>query len=34
MLAFGGAMTAMMIFRPKGLIPAKRVGGRSEEQGL
>jgi len=33
MLAFGAAMTAMMIFRPKGLIPAKRVGGRSEEKG-
>lgn len=33
MLAFGAAMTAMMIFRPKGLIPAKRVGVRSEERG-
>jgi branched-chain amino acid transport system permease protein len=32
MLAFGAAMTAMMIFRPKGLIPAKRVGLRSEER--
>jgi len=31
MLAFGGAMTIMMIFRPKGLWPAKRVGARSEE---
>ena len=33
MLAFGAAMTAMMIFRPKGLIPAKRMGMRSEERG-
>lgn len=32
MLAFGAAMTLMMIFRPKGLIPAKRVGTRSEER--
>ncbi len=32
MLAFGGAMTAMMVFRPKGLWPAKRFGSRSEEQ--
>ena len=32
MLAFGAAMTLMMLFRPKGLIPAKRVGGRSEER--
>lgn len=31
MLAFGGAMTAMMIFKPKGLWPAKRFGARSEE---
>jgi branched-chain amino acid transport system permease protein len=31
MLAFGGAMTVMMIFRPKGLWPAKRFGARSEE---
>lgn len=32
MLAFGAAMTLMMLFRPKGLIPAKRVGTRSEEK--
>jgi len=32
MLAFGAAMTAIMLFRPKGLIPAKRVGTRSEEK--
>lgn len=32
MLAFGGAMTLMMLFRPKGLLPAKRVGQRSEEK--
>ncbi|WP_028586268.1 ABC transporter permease subunit [Desulfocurvus vexinensis] len=31
MLAFGGAMTVMMLFRPKGLWPAKRFGARSEE---
>ena len=30
MLAFGAAMTLMMLFRPRGLIPAKRAGGRSE----
>ena len=33
MLAFGAAMTLMMLFRPEGLIPAKRVGTRSEERG-
>ena len=32
MLAFGAAMTAMMVFRPAGLIPAKRFTGRSEER--
>jgi branched-chain amino acid transport system permease protein len=32
MLAFGGAMTVMMLFRPKGLWPAKRVGVRSEDR--
>ena len=32
MLAFGAAMTLMMLFRPKGLIPAKRFGSRSEER--
>jgi len=32
MLAFGAAMTLMMVFRPAGLIPAKRVGTRSEER--
>jgi branched-chain amino acid transport system permease protein len=33
MLAFGAAMTLMMIFRPAGLIPAKRMGTRSEDNG-
>jgi branched-chain amino acid transport system permease protein len=32
MLAFGAAMVIMMLFRPAGLIPAKRVGTRSEER--
>ncbi len=32
MLAFGGVMVIMMLFRPAGLIPAKRVGTRSEEK--
>jgi len=32
MLAVGGAMTVMMVFKPRGLIPAKRVGTRSEEK--
>jgi len=32
MLAFGLAMTLMMLFRPAGLIPNKRVGTRSEER--
>lgn len=32
MLAFGGAMTLMMLFRPTGLWPAKRLGSRSEEK--
>jgi branched-chain amino acid transport system permease protein len=31
MLAFGGAMTLMMLVRPAGLWPAKRMGRRSEE---
>jgi len=31
MLVFGGVMTVMMLVRPKGLWPAKRVGRRSEE---
>ncbi|QGY39888.1 high-affinity branched-chain amino acid ABC transporter permease LivM [Pseudodesulfovibrio cashew] len=31
MLVFGGVMTTMMLVRPKGLWPAKRVGRRSEE---
>lgn len=31
MLVFGAAMTIMMLFRPAGLLPAKRVGRRSEE---
>ena len=33
MLAFGAAMTLMMLFRPAGLIPAVRTGARSEEKG-
>jgi branched-chain amino acid transport system permease protein len=32
MLAFGGAMTFMMLVRPAGLIPAKRMGKRGEEE--
>ncbi len=32
MLAFGSVMVLMMLFRPEGLIPAKRVGTRSEEK--
>ena len=32
MLVFGATMIIMMIFRPEGLIPAKRVGARSEER--
>ena len=32
MLAFGAVMVLMMLFRPEGLIPAKRVGHRSEER--
>ncbi len=32
MLAFGMAMVVMMLFRPSGLIPAKRMGARSEEK--
>jgi branched-chain amino acid transport system permease protein len=32
MLAFGAAMTLMMIFRPAGLIPARRMGTRSDEK--
>ena len=32
MLAFGAAMVVMMLFRPSGLIPAKRMGTRSEER--
>jgi len=31
MLIFGATMIIMMLFRPEGLIPAKRVGTRSEE---
>ncbi|MFZ5425349.1 MAG: ABC transporter permease subunit [Thermodesulfobacteriota bacterium] len=31
MLVFGAAMAVMMLFRPAGLIPAKRLGRRSEE---
>ena len=33
MLALGGAMVLMMLFRPEGIIPAKRMGSRSEEKG-
>jgi branched-chain amino acid transport system permease protein len=32
MLVFGATMIIMMLFRPAGLIPAKRVGTRSEEK--
>lgn len=32
MFVFGGVMAVMMIFRPKGLWPAKRMGARSEEK--
>ena len=32
MLVFGATMVIMMVFRPAGLIPAKRVGTRSEER--
>jgi len=32
MFVFGGVMAVMMIFRPKGLWPAKRLGARSEEK--
>jgi branched-chain amino acid transport system permease protein len=32
MLVFGASMVLMMIFRPSGLIPAKRMGSRSEER--
>jgi branched-chain amino acid transport system permease protein len=32
MLAFGLAMVVMMLFRPAGLIPAKRMGTRGEEK--
>jgi branched-chain amino acid transport system permease protein len=32
MLVFGGAMTLMMVVKPKGLWPAKRFGKRSEEE--
>jgi branched-chain amino acid transport system permease protein len=32
MLALGGAMVLMMQFRPEGIIPAKRMGTRSEEK--
>ena len=31
MLALGGAMVLMMQFRPEGIIPATRMGTRSEE---
>ncbi len=33
MLALGGAMVLMMQFRPEGIIPATRMGTRSEEKG-
>jgi branched-chain amino acid transport system permease protein len=32
MFVFGGVMAMMMLFRPKGLWPAKRLGARSEER--
>jgi branched-chain amino acid transport system permease protein len=31
-MIFGATMIIMMLFRPEGLIPAKRVGTRSEER--
>lgn len=33
MLALGGAMVLMMQFRPEGIVPARRMGTRSEEKG-
>jgi branched-chain amino acid transport system permease protein len=33
MLVFGGVMAVMMILKPRGLWPARRVGQRSEERG-
>jgi branched-chain amino acid transport system permease protein len=32
MLIFGSTMVIMMLFRPAGLIPAKRMGTRSDER--
>jgi branched-chain amino acid transport system permease protein len=32
MLVFGGVMAGMMLFRPRGLMPAKRLGTRSEDR--
>jgi branched-chain amino acid transport system permease protein len=32
MLVFGMAMVVMMLFRPAGLIPAKRIGTRSDDR--
>ena len=32
MLVFGGVMTVMMVFKPAGLWPSKRMGTRSEEK--
>jgi branched-chain amino acid transport system permease protein len=32
MLVFGATMVIMMLFRPAGLIPSKRMGTRSEEK--
>ena len=32
MLVFGASMVVMMLFRPAGLIPAKRMGARGEEK--
>jgi len=31
MLCLGGAMVLIMVFKPGGFIPAKRMGRRSEE---
>jgi len=33
MLALGGSMVLMMQFRPEGIVPAQRMGSRSEEKG-
>ena len=32
MLCLGGAMVLIMVFKPGGIVPAKRMGRRSEER--